>query len=183
MEILFEACCSLSSSHVTWDTRGSGGVLKRPVVPASVLVAIADFLGGFDERIHSFLTATGSKFNFKDMGRPRMLLGLEIEHLGHHVELHQYTYAMMVLRRFGMEGCNGSQRLLRRYMRKSRGIRGRTCTFTRHISIYWRKSQPASSKLKATQDVHLERADHTRRHSTSYRLRDQGSNWSASPSH
>lgn len=39
--------------------------------------------------------------------RPRMLLGLEIEHIDHQVELHQYTYAMMVLRRFGIEGCNG----------------------------------------------------------------------------
>lgn len=62
---------------------------------------------GSDKAIESFLTTVKARFAFKDLGRPKLMLGLEIEYLNdNRIRLHQNTYAKSVLRRYGMENCN-----------------------------------------------------------------------------
>lgn len=62
---------------------------------------------GTQEQIDTMLCLTKARFRFRDLGRPRMMLGLEIDHFDDHMELHQRTYIAAVLRRYGMTDCNG----------------------------------------------------------------------------
>ena len=65
-------------------------------------------LAGRETDIQHFMTAAGDRFKFKDLGRPRLLLGLEFDYGDDgSVHLHQRTFAISVLRRYGMAQCNG----------------------------------------------------------------------------
>ncbi|KAH3957096.1 hypothetical protein HBH51_231200 [Parastagonospora nodorum] len=64
-------------------------------------------MAGTPKAISAMLDATRARFKFRDMGRPRLLLGLEIDHHADHVKLHQRTYIAAILRRYGMDNCNG----------------------------------------------------------------------------
>lgn len=63
-------------------------------------------MAGTNPATSAFMKAAGGKFKFKDLGRPKMLLGLEIDY-GDSLRLHQRTYTMAVLRRYGMDQYNG----------------------------------------------------------------------------
>ena len=64
-------------------------------------------LAGTSDAIVQFLNLTRKRFRFKDLGRPKLLLGLEIDYLNNRVKLHQRTYVEAVLRRYGLNRCNG----------------------------------------------------------------------------
>lgn len=53
------------------------------------------------------LNETGNRFKFKDLGRPKLILGLEIEHNNLGVKLHQKTYIAAMLHRYQIDNCNG----------------------------------------------------------------------------
>jgi hypothetical protein len=64
-------------------------------------------LAGTSDAIAQFLDLTRKRFRFKDLGRPKLLLGLEIDYLDNGVELHQRTYVEAILRRYKLDQCNG----------------------------------------------------------------------------
>ena len=64
---------------------------------------------GTPSRISAFIVAAGDRFKLKDLGTPKIILGLEIDHIkeNRQVLLHQQTYVMALLQRYGMKNCNG----------------------------------------------------------------------------
>jgi hypothetical protein len=64
-------------------------------------------LAGTSDAITQFLDLTHKRFRFKDLGRPKLLLGLEIDYLDNGVKLHQRTYVEAILRRYRLDQCNG----------------------------------------------------------------------------
>jgi hypothetical protein len=64
-------------------------------------------LAGTSDAIAQFLDLTRKRFRFKDLGRPKLLLGLEINYLDNGVKLHQRTYVKAILRRYRLDQCNG----------------------------------------------------------------------------
>lgn len=79
--------------------------IKKEIVLA---VYVDDVLmAGTDQAINAFLVVTGDQFKFKDLGKPTMLLGLDIDYSRPQISVHQRTYSLAVLRRHGMADCNG----------------------------------------------------------------------------
>ncbi|KAH4606440.1 hypothetical protein HBH82_108000 [Parastagonospora nodorum] len=63
-------------------------------------------MAGTPKAISAMLEATRARFKFRDIGRSRLLLGLEINHHADHVKLHQRTYIAAILQRYSMDDCN-----------------------------------------------------------------------------
>jgi transposase InsO family protein len=64
-------------------------------------------MAGTPEATSAFLDKAGGRFKIKDLGQPRLLLGLEIDYTDNGIRLHQRAYAQSILRQYGMENCNG----------------------------------------------------------------------------
>ncbi|KAK6586058.1 hypothetical protein PZA11_001115 [Diplocarpon coronariae] len=68
-------------------------------------------MAGTTLAISTMITRTSARFKFRDMGKPKLLLGLEIEDSQPYgtrlIQLHQRTYIAAILRRYGMSECNG----------------------------------------------------------------------------
>lgn len=64
-------------------------------------------LTGLTAEMSTFIRAVSDRFKFKDLGRPKLLLGLELDYHDRQIRLHQRTYASAILRRYGMQACNG----------------------------------------------------------------------------
>ena len=70
-------------------------------------------MAGEPEAVTAFMTAAGQRFRMKDLGRPKLLLGLEFDYdddvdgnRRRRIYLHQRTYINAVLRRYDMDKCN-----------------------------------------------------------------------------
>lgn len=50
--------------------------------------------------INYMLNETGNRFKFKDLGRPKLILGLEIKYNNLSVKLHQKIYIAAMLHRY-----------------------------------------------------------------------------------
>lgn len=69
---------------------------------------------GTPTAISAFMATAGERFRMKDLGRPKMLLGLEFDYDddNRRVYLHQRTYARAILRRYSIDKCNGHKTAL-----------------------------------------------------------------------
>lgn len=59
-------------------------------------------MAGTTDQVSAQMEEAGGRFKFKDLGRPKMLSGLEIEFHGDGVRLYQQTDAQAILRRYGI---------------------------------------------------------------------------------
>jgi hypothetical protein len=64
-------------------------------------------LAGTSDAIAQFLNITRKCFRSKDLGQPKLLLGLEIDYLDNGFKLHPRTYVEAVLRHYRLDQYNG----------------------------------------------------------------------------